>query len=107
MHCSMLLVLLSMAVVTSANAHRLNIKGMDMRDIIDAYLREERRLQVSETAVVPEPKFRLMASTGCFWSGTSPFCNGSCGKGFIVIARDKSGDGIRCWFGIKKLCCPL
>lgn len=105
--------------------------GMDMREIIDAYLREERHrkiclfhkndvafkwnsnsssvisVQRSETVVVPEPKVRLMANTGCFWSGTSPFCNGFCGKGFNMIVKDKSGDGIRCWFGIKKLCCPL
>lgn len=107
MNCSRLMVLLSIAIVTSANTHQLNMKGMDMREIIDAYLREERHLQRSETVVVPEPKVRLMANTGCFWSGTSPFCNGFCGKGFNMIVKDKSGDGIRCWFGIKKLCCPL
>ncbi|XP_059350456.1 uncharacterized protein LOC130693760 [Daphnia carinata] len=107
MNCSIFLVLLSMAVVTLANTQRLNTKGTDMREIIDAYSREERHLLYSKTATVPVPKYRLMASTRCFWSGTSPFCNGSCGKGFIMIARNKSGDGLRCWFGIKKLCCPL
>nr|CAH0107474.1 unnamed protein product [Daphnia galeata] len=43
---------------------------------------------------------------GCFWSGTSPFCFGKCGRFYNTVAVDNKGDGKQCLSGMKKLCCP-
>lgn len=41
----------------------------------------------------------------CFWSGTAPFCAGSCPVGYVDCARDSCGDGACCITGIKVYCC--
>ncbi|KAI0327666.1 hypothetical protein GY45DRAFT_1327313 [Cubamyces sp. BRFM 1775] len=41
----------------------------------------------------------------CFWSGTAPFCAGSCPAGYVDCGRDGCGDGACCWTGIKVYCC--
>nr|CAH0112545.1 unnamed protein product [Daphnia galeata] len=47
------------------------------------------------------------SSDGCIWRGTSPFCNGGCDvMGHVVRETSASGDGEKCWTGIKVLCCP-
>ena len=43
---------------------------------------------------------------GCYWSGTSPLCSGSCKTGEFVKDSSSTGDGARCGTGKKKLCCP-
>ncbi|KAK4005274.1 hypothetical protein OUZ56_006989 [Daphnia magna] len=45
--------------------------------------------------------------SGCFWSGTSPFCHGKCGTFYRAKIIDKTGDGRTCLTGNKKLCCPI
>ena len=35
-----------------------------------------------------------MDNTGCYWVGTSPFCEGSCGEGEYVESTSRSGDGM-------------
>lgn len=49
----------------------------------------------------------LHSSSGCFWSGTAPFCISKCGKSYQEVLTDKRGDGKICWTGYKKRCCPL
>ncbi|KAI0327667.1 hypothetical protein GY45DRAFT_1327315 [Cubamyces sp. BRFM 1775] len=41
----------------------------------------------------------------CFWSGTAPFCAGSCPVGYTECGRDSCGDGACCWTGYKVYCC--
>lgn len=41
----------------------------------------------------------------CFWSGTSPFCAGSCDSGYSDCGTSGCGDGACCWTGYKKYCC--
>lgn len=43
----------------------------------------------------------------CFWSGTSPFCAGSCDSsaGYSTCKIDGCGDGACCWTGYKHYCC--
>ncbi|KAI0658365.1 hypothetical protein C8Q70DRAFT_995213 [Cubamyces menziesii] len=41
----------------------------------------------------------------CFWSGTAPFCAGSCPVGYVDCGRDGCGDGACCITGIKVFCC--
>ncbi|KAB2569980.1 hypothetical protein DBV05_g11364 [Lasiodiplodia theobromae] len=41
----------------------------------------------------------------CFWSGTSPFCAGSCPSNYEDCRTDSCGDGACCWTGYKKYCC--
>ncbi len=38
-----------------------------------------------------------------FWSGTAPFCSGSCG-GCKTLATSNCGNGACCWTGRKALC---
>ncbi|XP_057372890.1 E3 ubiquitin-protein ligase RNF12-B-like [Daphnia carinata] len=45
--------------------------------------------------------------SGCFWSGTSPFCRGNCGTFYRAKIINKTGDGKACLTGNKKLCCPI
>ncbi|KAI9552351.1 hypothetical protein GHT06_022716 [Daphnia sinensis] len=54
---------------------------------------------VLEPQVVPQ-------GHGCFWSGTSPFCFGKCGKFYHTVATDRRGNGKKCVSGFKTLCCP-
>ena len=49
----------------------------------------------------------LLPSSGCFWSGTAPFCSPACGKKYHSVFTDSKGDGKSCWTGHKKFCCPL
>ena len=49
----------------------------------------------------------LHPSSGCFWSGTAPFCSPACGKKYHSVFTDSKGDGKSCWTGHKKFCCPL
>lgn len=56
---------------------------------------------------VAAPVDFLSPSSGCFWSGTSPFCIPACGKNFHEVLTDVRGDGKRCWTGFKKRCCPI
>ncbi|EPQ57584.1 hypothetical protein GLOTRDRAFT_127937 [Gloeophyllum trabeum ATCC 11539] len=39
----------------------------------------------------------------CFWSGTSPFCAGSCPEGYTDTATSSCGDGACCWTGYKNV----
>ncbi|RUS34779.1 hypothetical protein BC938DRAFT_478572 [Jimgerdemannia flammicorona] len=39
-----------------------------------------------------------------YWSGTAPFCAGSCPEGYTEITRSSCGDGACCWTGYKVLC---
>ncbi len=49
----------------------------------------------------------MITGDGCIWRGTSPFCNGGCDVlGHVVRETSSSGDGEKCWTGIKVLCCP-
>ncbi|KDR67871.1 hypothetical protein GALMADRAFT_257755 [Galerina marginata CBS 339.88] len=32
----------------------------------------------------------------CYWSGTAPFCHGSCAAGFRVEKKDRYGAGRQC-----------
>jgi len=41
----------------------------------------------------------------CYWDGEAPFCGGRCPHGFYTKARDKYGDGKKCWSGEKHYCC--
>lgn len=41
----------------------------------------------------------------CFWSGTSPFCAGSCDSGYSDCGTSGCGNGACCWTGYKKYCC--
>ncbi|KAK4036937.1 hypothetical protein OUZ56_028983 [Daphnia magna] len=71
-------------------------------------------LVLAVTAILPtnsqiissvlEPQASL--GTGCFWSGTSPFCFGKCGKFYQTVITDRRGDGKKCVSGFKTLCCP-
>ncbi|PPQ87318.1 hypothetical protein CVT25_002066 [Psilocybe cyanescens] len=47
------------------------------------------------------------APPGCFWSGTAPFCAGSCPSGYEEEIRGSCGDGACCWTGYKVLCCRI
>ncbi|KAI9560865.1 hypothetical protein GHT06_011819 [Daphnia sinensis] len=47
------------------------------------------------------------AESGCFWSGTAPFCRGRCGTFYRAKIINKTGDGKTCLTGNKKLCCPI
>ncbi|KAI1104965.1 hypothetical protein F4804DRAFT_165978 [Jackrogersella minutella] len=44
-------------------------------------------------------------SANCFWSGTSPFCAGSCDSGYSDCGTSGCGDGACCVTGYKKYCC--
>ncbi|KAI3329903.1 hypothetical protein F4824DRAFT_480562 [Ustulina deusta] len=41
----------------------------------------------------------------CFWSGTAPFCAGSCDVGYTDCGTSGCGDGACCVTGYKKYCC--
>ncbi|KAI1661250.1 hypothetical protein F4813DRAFT_346919 [Daldinia decipiens] len=41
----------------------------------------------------------------CYWSGTAPFCAGSCDAGYTECSTDGCGDGACCTTGYKKYCC--
>lgn len=41
----------------------------------------------------------------CYWSGTAPFCAGSCGPPTIECGTSSCGDGACCITGYKKYCC--
>ncbi|KAI1195550.1 hypothetical protein F5X97DRAFT_307646 [Nemania serpens] len=41
----------------------------------------------------------------CYWSGLSPWCQGSCNDGYDECATDSCGDGACCITGDKKYCC--
>jgi hypothetical protein len=43
-----------------------------------------------------------------YWSGTAPFCKGSCPGNCRTLRRSSSGNGATCWSGTKALCqcCP-
>ncbi|KDR67862.1 hypothetical protein GALMADRAFT_79377 [Galerina marginata CBS 339.88] len=45
------------------------------------------------------------AAQNCYWSGTAPFCHGSCAAGFRVEKKDRHGTGHQCWTGRKAYCC--
>ncbi|KAI9560863.1 hypothetical protein GHT06_011817 [Daphnia sinensis] len=113
------LIISMLAVVMLANAQNLDTMEVETRDNPSAYLREKRqtvfvpqRPQViaAPQVVVPQvaaPFDVLSPSSGCFWSGTSPFCFPACGKNFHEVLTDIRGDGKRCWTGFKKRCCPI
>jgi len=42
---------------------------------------------------------------GCYWDGTSPYCDGHCPPGYDGRGHDRCGDGFCCWSGFKVLCC--
>ncbi|KAG1735432.1 hypothetical protein EDB19DRAFT_1103603 [Suillus lakei] len=49
---------------------------------------------------------QLAVNADCFWSGTAPFCAGSCeGSPTVECATSSCGDGACCWTGYKKYCC--
>ncbi|PPQ94548.1 hypothetical protein CVT25_012017 [Psilocybe cyanescens] len=52
----------------------------------------------AENAVDPAP-------SGCFWSGTAPFCAGACPSDYEGGHTSSCGDGACCWSGYKLLCC--
>lgn len=64
------------------------------------------QIAAPQVSVPMAPNF-LLPSSGCFWSGTSPFCIAACGKNFHAVLTDIRGDGKRCWTGFKKRCCPI
>ncbi|KAI0135667.1 hypothetical protein F4814DRAFT_444483 [Daldinia grandis] len=41
----------------------------------------------------------------CYWSGTAPFCAGSCDSGYADCGTSSCGDGACCITGYKKYCC--
>uniref|UniRef100_T1J151 Uncharacterized protein n=1 Tax=Strigamia maritima TaxID=126957 RepID=T1J151_STRMM len=41
--------------------------------------------------------FNEALPSGCFWDGTAPICEGSCGPPDHFCKYDKSGDGKKCW----------
>lgn len=43
----------------------------------------------------------------CKWYGIAPFCfiGNSCPDGCMKISESNKGDGLTCWFSIKKYCC--
>jgi hypothetical protein len=47
----------------------------------------------------------LIESVNCYWSGTAPFCAGSCGGGTVECNTSACGDGACCITGYKKYCC--
>ncbi|KAK4124684.1 hypothetical protein N657DRAFT_401843 [Parathielavia appendiculata] len=56
----------------------------------------------------PDPALSLLARqtwSTCFWSGTSPFCAGSCPEGYHQVQVDGCGDGACCFTGYKTKCC--
>ncbi|XP_057372941.1 uncharacterized protein LOC130693758 isoform X1 [Daphnia carinata] len=108
--------LLSVAVVVFTDAQNLDSIEVETRDNPNAYLREKRQLfHTGPQVVVPQviaPSVAaqidiLSPSSGCFWSGTSPFCFPACGNKFQEMLTDIRGNGKRCWTGFKKLCCPI
>ncbi|KZS02929.1 Uncharacterized protein APZ42_034334 [Daphnia magna] len=113
------LIILVLAVAMFTNAQNLDTIEVETRDNPSAYLREKRQIILPQdvrpqTAVpqvlVPQvaaPVDFLSPSSGCFWSGTSPFCIPACGKNFHEVLTDIRGDGKRCWTGFKKRCCPI
>lgn len=60
---------------------------------------------VTETALTGPSSGNELDVSPCFWSGTSPFCAGSCPDGYVDCGRDSCGDGACCWTGIKVYCC--
>ncbi|GMF69767.1 unnamed protein product [Aspergillus oryzae] len=48
----------------------------------------------------------IPAQGNCFWSGTAPFCAGSCDNAtHWECATSSCGDGACCWTGTKRHCC--
>ncbi|GCL46775.1 hypothetical protein NIES3787_24740 [Microcystis aeruginosa NIES-3787] len=49
---------------------------------------------------------RIMPQACGPWTGTAPFCSGTCdcepGK---ICQTSTDGDGARCWTGVKTRCC--
>ncbi|KAI0658367.1 hypothetical protein C8Q70DRAFT_934310 [Cubamyces menziesii] len=60
---------------------------------------------VIETALTGPGSADQPDASSCFWSGTSPFCAGSCPTGYVDCGRDGCGDGACCWTGYKVYCC--
>lgn len=48
---------------------------------------------------------KIQAPSGCYWSGTAPFCSPSCDDGYTMTNEDSCGDGHCCLTGHKNLCC--
>jgi len=48
---------------------------------------------------------QMLATNGCYWDGTAPFCQGRCAQGWTEVERNKQGDGVQCWKGSKARCC--
>ncbi|EFX60629.1 hypothetical protein DAPPUDRAFT_307976 [Daphnia pulex] len=91
------------------NAQYFDSLEVETRDNPTAYLREKRQIAVVPqfvTTNLVQPNI-LDPASGCFWSGTAPFCIPACGKSYQEMLTDKRGDGKRCWTGYKKRCCPL
>ncbi|XP_048369102.1 sushi, von Willebrand factor type A, EGF and pentraxin domain-containing protein 1-like [Sphaerodactylus townsendi] len=44
------------------------------------------------------------ATSDSYWSGTAPFCFGSCRGKHKEVKRSPCGDGSCCWFGSKAFC---
>ncbi|XP_046461882.1 uncharacterized protein LOC124208181 [Daphnia pulex] len=108
MNCFITLVVSLLAMMVLTNAQYFDSLEVETRDNPTAYLREKRQVavvpQIVSNVVPPNP---LDPSSGCFWSGTAPFCSPACGKTYQEALTDKRGNGKRCWTGFKKLCCPL
>lgn len=64
-------------------------------------------MQLLEPARVQQaPEVEVVEAVGsCYWEGTSPFCEGSCGRGYNECARSETGDGASCVTGSKAFCC--
>ena len=53
------------------------------------------------------PKTKYSEEYDCYWSGTAPFCNGSCPKPYVATRNSGAGDGFGCVTGQKKYCCKI
>src|SRR5437763_9602561 len=47
---------------------------------------------------------RTFSACRQYWSGTAPFCKGSCPSGCITLESSERGNGAYCATGSKKLC---
>ncbi|KAH8655233.1 hypothetical protein BX600DRAFT_515071 [Xylariales sp. PMI_506] len=110
-----LALLVTLPALAAANPFNVHIKLQDAIEAVftDSDVSGVDKLNGYEGKYVPDPDSHVITTMNtaantkqvCFWSGTAPFCEGACPRGWSTEKKDGCGDGNCCASGWKYFCC--
>lgn len=112
MRLSLLQISLALAAVAGARIFSMSLHVLTDPRFLPQVVSDLTFLNLLLLALeVVDDQFKLQGAEphtmkpGCYWSGTAPFCAGSCDRGYRQCASSGTGDGKTCVTGYKQQCC--